>query len=413
LQGFALGDIEGRKAVLACLAVFLDALETVTSAQRDLSAAAGGEKQPASAAASGEGTPVAAAADAKPVLDRYGATVTDLAARALHCCYGGNWPSRLGGIAALECLVPRLPEAALPRLVPAASKAVFAVLRILPERSNEEQALGSVLQAIVRRCGGDPDAPPVPPPEAPAMQPKAEKEGEADADAERAAADGDTEMKEADAEDDGKPAAGEASPAAAKSDGAAAGGGSPAASGGGIPEAAPLPPLLKTLMEMFVQQLLSSRSSSAVRAVASANVQASAAGAACACRPCHCAATPAGSFCSAVPKACIHALRPPIPPCHPLSSLAWHMCTVTVLLYCLQVIANARGATVPDLLKPVMKAFENILDRRMLPIRSITSQVRAGVGVWWVAGGVGGWGGCMARGPNTQHHRPGGYFLVL
>ena len=293
LQGFALGGIEERKAVLACLAVFLDTLEAVTTAQRDLSAAAGGdEQQPGSAVASGEGTP-AAAADAKPVvLDRYGATVTDLAARALHCCYGGNWPSRLGGIAALECLVPRLPEAALPRLASAASKAVFAVLRILPERASEEAALGSVLRAILQRCGGDLDAPPVAPPAAPApaKQPKAEKEGEADADAQAAAADGDTEMKEADAEDDGKPAAGEASPAAAKSEGAAAGEADAAGGSPGIskPEAPPLPPLLKTLLENCVQQLLSSRSSSPVRAVASAGVQASAAGGACTCRPCRC-----------------------------------------------------------------------------------------------------------------------------
>jgi hypothetical protein len=87
------------------------------------------------------------------------------------------------------------------------------------------------------------------------------------------------------------------------------------------------------------------------------------------------------------------------------------MCTATVLLYCLQVIANTQGAAVPDLLKTVLKAFDNILDRRLLPIRSITGQVR--VSGWWV---VGGWllgGGCRARGPNPQHHRPGGYYIVL
>ena len=65
------------------------------------------------------------------------------------------------------------------------------------------------------------------------------------------------------------------------------------------------------------------------------------------------------------------------------------MCTATILLYCLQVIANTQGAAVPDLLKSVLKAFDNILDRRLLPIRSITGQVRVS---WWVVGGRGGAG---------------------
>mgnify|MGYP001810958907 CR=1 FL=1 len=43
----------------------------------------------------------------------------------------------------------------------------------------------------------------------------------------------------------------------------------------------------------------------------------------------------------------------------------------------MQEIATARSTTVSDLLKPIMKAFDSILERRLLPIRSITAQARA------------------------------------
>lgn len=41
-----------------------------------------------------------------------------------------------------------------------------------------------------------------------------------------------------------------------------------------------------------------------------------------------------------------------------------------------QAIADAHGSTVAVLLKPLTKAFDSILERRLLPIRSITAQVR-------------------------------------
>lgn len=162
-------------------------------------------------------------ADAKPSLNRYGATIADLAARAVHCCYGGNWPSRLGGIAALECLVPRLPASTLQRLAPAAAKAAFAVLRILPEGAAEEKKLGSLLQSILRHCGCD-------------------------------------VASHVDA----------ATPVGAEAESNAA----PAPSGSDSkPENQHLPALLRQLMEILVQQLLSSRSSMAVRAVAADGLQ--------------------------------------------------------------------------------------------------------------------------------------------
>lgn len=52
-----------------------------------------------------------------------------------------------------------------------------------------------------------------------------------------------------------------------------------------------------------------------------------------------------------------------------------------------QAIAEARRTTVHEMLKPITKAFESILERRLLPIRSIAAQVGG------QAGGV-----CLLRG---------------
>ncbi|KAL4439666.1 hypothetical protein ABPG75_002667 [Micractinium tetrahymenae] len=266
-EGFALQSMEERDAVLGCMAAFLDALGVATSTKRNLPAQAHGQP--------GNGVPLggfgaqaaASSADAEAPLDHYGAIVADLAARAVHCCYGGHWSSRLGGIAALEGLVPRLPASALHRLAPVAAKAAFAVLRILPEGAVEEQKLGSVLQSILQRCGCD----------------GASREAETDA-----------AMGEA-------PVPAEHEPHAAT-----------ASSGSGSkPERQHLPALPRQMVEIFVQQVLSSRSSMAVRAVAAAG---------------------------------------------------------------LQTIANSRGSTMAELLKPIMKAFDSILERRLLPIRSINTQ---------------------------------------
>ncbi|PSC74456.1 transformation transcription domain-associated -like [Micractinium conductrix] len=159
-EGFALSSAEEREAVLDCLVVFLDTLEAVTSAQGEL--AAQPLEHPASGATETTLREQAAApgTDAKAALGRFGAAVTDLAARAIHCCYGGNWPSRLGGVAALHRLVLRLPAAALPRLAPMAAKALFAVLRILPESAGAEEDLSGVLMALLQRCGPGEAVPP-------------------------------------------------------------------------------------------------------------------------------------------------------------------------------------------------------------------------------------------------------------
>ena len=172
---------------------------------------------------------------ADPSLGHYGSAVADLTARAIHCCYGGHWASRLGGVSALECLVPRLAPSTLPRLAPTAAKAVFAVLRILPEHAAEEKHLGSVLQAILMRCGGGDSPFDVP---------------------------GTAQQAVAGSRDTG---GGASSPPVVPA--------SLSSSTDGKPDAQQLPPLFKQIMEIFVQQLLSSRSSSAVRAAASAGLE--------------------------------------------------------------------------------------------------------------------------------------------
>jgi hypothetical protein len=166
----------------------------------------------------------------------YATVITDLVARAVHSCYGGHWPSRLGGIAALNTLIARLPSTSLPRLAPVAVKAVFAVLRILPEQSSEERHLSAVLQTVLSRCEvtgtgtflgkqdyqapGSKHLPAMP------MSPTHNLSQQ-------------TQQTDANSE----------------------------------PDSQPMPSLLKQIMEIFVQQLLSSRSSVAVRSVASSGLQ--------------------------------------------------------------------------------------------------------------------------------------------
>ena len=164
----------------------------------------------------------------------------------MHCCYGGYWPSRLGGIAALNRLVPRLPPSALPHLAPVAAKAVFAVLRILPEYSIEEQELGAVLQLTLQRCGAT------------------------------GTSMGGTQRQPVQKCHEGSVPSQPDTDSAVVADLA-----SPCTSpippnstvGSSRLDEQAMPALLKQMMEIFVQQLLSSRSSLAARTVASGGLQ--------------------------------------------------------------------------------------------------------------------------------------------
>ena len=251
-------------------------------------------------------------AEAQAPQDQDAEAVTDLAARAVHCCYGGHWPSRLGGIAALERLIPALPEAALPRLAPMIVKAVFAVLRILPEHAREEQELGAVLQAVLRRCSGSNAA-------------------------------GDAAAAQASLGEGNKVEGPTKAPVPVVSPPACTPASEEPSASGSPADALQLPALLKQLMEIFVQHLLSSRSSLAVRAVASAGLEVRH----------YWRQPPWGQAWIGRGGNAVHP-RKFVP---------------------LQAISNARATSVATLLKPIVKALDSILDRRLLPIRSITAQV--------------------------------------
>lgn len=51
-------------------------------------------------------------------------------------------------------------------------------------------------------------------------------------------------------------------------------------------------------------------------------------------------------------------------------------CAVPMVCDVLQAIAKSRGTSTAELLRPIIQAFDSILERRLLPIRSITAQVR-------------------------------------
>jgi hypothetical protein len=163
-------------------------------------------------------------------MNTHEATTIALAERALHCCYSGDWPARFGGIGALQILVPRLPTQSLARMAPVAAKAIFAVLRSLPEGANIHDIVGKVLEALLNRC----------------MQ-----AGQITGRQHSPSSQADLEAKQ-----DGSPDIG--CPEGFKS---------------GHVEDEQLPVVLKHMLEINVQQLLSSRSSLTARALAFAGLE--------------------------------------------------------------------------------------------------------------------------------------------
>lgn len=69
----------------------------------------------------------------------------------------------------------------------------------------------------------------------------------------------------------------------------------------------------------------------------------------------------------------------------------------------MQRIAESSSMTMVDLLKPIMKAFDNVLERRFLPIRSISAQVlcRAAAGACCARQRV----SCSGRSSSVSHGR--------
>ena len=133
--------------------MFLDTLAEVGQVQQ--------EHRKATTAAAAEETPAATAnaddddkANKGGVSDEPYLTVQqDLVMRAMHCCYGDSWASRLGGIAALQVLTKRVPQRWLVRAASFIIKALMGVLRALPDNATQEQQeVTEVLLDIVRKA---------------------------------------------------------------------------------------------------------------------------------------------------------------------------------------------------------------------------------------------------------------------
>lgn len=149
--------------MVECMCVFLDTLQEVGAVQ-----AREREKADAAGAVPGAGTTKGAPKVENEDItgedgDKGKSTTTpdepylniqqDLVMRAMHCCYGDSWPSRLGGIAALEALSKRVPQRWLVRAASYIIKALMGVLRSLPDNAaQEKEEITAVLLDIVRRA---------------------------------------------------------------------------------------------------------------------------------------------------------------------------------------------------------------------------------------------------------------------
>ena len=150
-QGLRQNSEKTRSAVVECMGVFLDTLVDVGQVQHREKAkakAVGGEGD--KAGGEGEKQPIKTGTlSDEPYLN----VQQDLVMRAMHCCYGDSWPSRLGGIAALEALAKRVPQKWLVRAASYIIKALMSVLRALPPNAAKEQEeITAVLLDIVRRA---------------------------------------------------------------------------------------------------------------------------------------------------------------------------------------------------------------------------------------------------------------------
>jgi transformation/transcription domain-associated protein len=83
--------------------------------------------------------------------------------RVLHCCYGDTWPVRMGGVSALRLLLPRLPLDYMSAWLPATMRALYMVMRWLPEHcTNDAHEIQALLERIVSRCFLVSSPPPAP-----------------------------------------------------------------------------------------------------------------------------------------------------------------------------------------------------------------------------------------------------------
>lgn len=139
-EGLKHADTAARSASVDCLITFLDTLIVLGRAQsqqklKDLDAKKDSQNSPGW--------------DLN--MEPHHNVLQELLRRTMHCCYGDTWPMRLGGIAAIKALLPRLPEQLLGRAATFLLKALFAVLRALPDNAiTEAEDVANVLFEVVR-----------------------------------------------------------------------------------------------------------------------------------------------------------------------------------------------------------------------------------------------------------------------
>ena len=157
-----------RKATIECISVFLDTLMDVGKAQQQLAQATGSaddakdaqDEEDEKDEANG-GSKDDLAEKVMNVRDKLAREVPylsiqqDLVTRARHCCYGDSWASKLGGAMALDALSRRMPQSLLTYAAHYIVKALMTVLRSFPDNAVQEiKDITSVITSIVARANG-------------------------------------------------------------------------------------------------------------------------------------------------------------------------------------------------------------------------------------------------------------------
>ena len=142
-EGLKHADAAARSSSIDCLITFLDTLIALGKAQTEERFKKSKDQDDDKEDQNASGTELN--------LEPHHNVLQELLRRIMHCCYGDTWPMRLGGIEAIKALLPWLPEQLLGRAATFLLKALFAVLRALPDNAvKEADDVANVLFEVVR-----------------------------------------------------------------------------------------------------------------------------------------------------------------------------------------------------------------------------------------------------------------------
>ncbi|EIE23491.1 hypothetical protein COCSUDRAFT_65942 [Coccomyxa subellipsoidea C-169] len=131
-------------------------VDAASPAQETTAAGAATENGTADPAAQKETTPRPGSPKRPTVSSAEGswpASLDELLARVLHCCYGDSWATRIGGLAAVGLLAKKLPAVQLRARLPLCVRALLTVMRGLPEHAiSQVQELRATLTGLLHRC---------------------------------------------------------------------------------------------------------------------------------------------------------------------------------------------------------------------------------------------------------------------